>query len=139
MQPFTITQNIFFILFSVPNTPPPNITLTSNSSTNIRIEWNAIDAQNANGNISGYLIFYQEVLETGEIYNVMATSDLYVEIINLKPGTQYAVRILGYNEKGNGVASRLYFENTLVAGKFGFGCLFITALLLWMPFPKGVC
>ena len=123
-----------YVSFIVPSTPPPNITLTSNSSTTIRIDWRPIDAQNTNGNISGYLVFYREVLGTGENYDVMATSDLYAEMENLKPGTEYAVRVLGYNEKGNGIASRLYFERTLVAGKSDFS--FTTCLLYTSPSPR---
>ena len=81
------------------------------------MSWQPIPPADANGNITGYLVFYRPVLSSGETYNVVATSDMFIVLVDLAPGTQYVTRVLGSNAFGNGVSSQLVFTSTKVAGK----------------------
>lgn len=103
--------------YTVPNSPPSNIQTISTTNT-IRVSWQPIPPADANGNITGYLVFYRPVLSSGETYNVVATSDMSVELVDLAPGTKYAIRVLGSNAFGNGVSSLLMYTSTKVAGNY---------------------
>ena len=75
-----------------------------------------MDQESANGNITGYLIFYRNYLHSAESYKVVATEELDIHLHGLEPGTKYAVRIAAYNENGIGIASKILYSATNIAG-----------------------
>lgn len=101
----------------VPSSSPSNITVSAVSSTSIKVTWQDIPVADQNGVILGYLLFYRPFGHYSEQYEVIASNDSNVELFGLKPYTKYSFRLLGYNDKGNGIASELFYVRTQELGK----------------------
>ena len=86
--------------------PPANFTLIPLSATSIRARWDEVPQNQQNGNIEGYVLFYKERQSRSEPYSSVATKHLNVTILGLKVYTDYTFRILAYNGKGNGIATK---------------------------------
>lgn len=97
--------------------PPANFTLMPTSTTSIRASWDEVPQNQQNGNIDGYLLFYRKRLSRSEPYNSLATEHLNITLLGLKVYTEYTFRLLAYNRKGNGIATRETHITTQESGK----------------------
>ena len=98
-----VSLNFMFLL--VPSSPPANITATTIDANSIRVTWDENPLSSLNGMITGYLVFYREMAAMR--YTTAATKRYNITIEGLKAATEYAIRVLAYNSKGNGIASEL--------------------------------
>ena len=98
--------------FLVPSVAPTNVKAVSLSSSSIEVTWRS----NATLNISGYILFYREKLLRSEAYQSIATHNLSITLQGLKAYTEYILRVLAYNDRGNGLSTRSLSVRTKEAG-----------------------
>ena len=91
------------------------MTAVANDATSINVTWDEVPLLNQNGAITGYIVFYKEATATE--YTSSATMHRSIQIKGLKAATQYALRVLAYNNNGNGVASQRIVLLTSEMGK----------------------
>ncbi len=89
------------VSFLVSAVAPSNLTLTQLKKSSIQAEWDEVPT-----NVSGYILFYREMEFNGN-YKSLPTLKTKATISGLKPNTRYSLRLLAYNEHGNGVASKV--------------------------------
>ena len=90
------------------------MTAVANDATSINVTWDEVPLSDQNGVITGYIVFYKEVTATD--YTSSATVHRSIHIQGLKAATQYALRVLAYNNKGNGIASEMVVLSTTELG-----------------------
>jgi len=107
-------------LFLVPSEPPTNILAVSYTSTTINVTW---DHFNINYNTSTffedfylYYVFYHN-LDDGTDWNNVGTKNNNIDLIDLKPGTLYGLRILISTTASNGLASEEIKIRTVAGGR----------------------
>ena len=71
---------------------------------------------NQNGAITGYIVFHRELTEVD--YTSTATMHQRITIQGLKAATQYALRVLAYNNNGNGLSSPRMILSTAEMGNY---------------------
>ena len=98
----------------VPSVAPTNVKAAVLSSSSIEVTWSS----NATRNISGYILFYREKVLRSEPYQSIATHNLSITLRGLKTYTEYMLRVLGYNDRGNGLSTRSLSVRTKEAGNW---------------------
>ena len=75
---------------------------TSVTSRSVTVTWGAIDCIQRNGEITGYVVQYQE--EGGESVNntVDVEDPRFFEASELQPFTMYTFKVAGVNQNGTG-------------------------------------
>ena len=76
------------------------------TSSNITVQWEAVDCIHQNGDITGYSVQYNEV-GSESIQNISVTGGSVTEktISNLTSSTTYNVQVAAVNDAGTGVFS----------------------------------
>ena len=69
---------------------------------------------NINGNLLGYKIQYEKTNESNSYQKTLGGPATSHELSSLAEATEYDVRVLVYNDKGNGPASNVTTVRTLV-------------------------
>ena len=100
----------------VPSSPPANVTAVSIDASSIRVTWDENPLSSLNGMITGYLVFHREM--AAMTYTTAATTGFNLTIQGLQAATEYAIRVLAYNSKGNGIASELIKLYTQEKGEY---------------------
>ncbi|KAK3612593.1 hypothetical protein CHS0354_042101 [Potamilus streckersoni] len=92
---------------------PKRVKVEAVNSTTIFVEWHPPQAQERNGIIRGYYVFYVEVDNNDEPIQStekrIDTEDgnkMDAVIVNLKPDTRYHVQVAGYTRRGDGIRSK---------------------------------
>ena len=116
MPNFVTGHNLIFlpIIPLVPSSAPSNVAAVANDATSINVTWDEVPLLNQNGVITGYIVFYKEATATE--YTSLATMHRSIQIKGLQAATQYALRVLAYNNKGNGIASQMIVLSTAEMG-----------------------
>ena len=99
----TIKSNIFYS-FSVPITPPQNITATNSGSTSIVISFGQIPIEYRQGVIIGYMV---KIRKSNDVWMAFNTDSLSIEVKNLEKWTLYEYKIAGLTSIGIGAYSVL--------------------------------
>ena len=103
---------------------PKKVEVQPVNSTTIYVQWRPPKANNRNGIIRGYYVYYVEVdddhepkLNTERMEDTNDGNKNEMVIVGLKPDTRYSVSVAGYTRKGDGVRSRPKIVSTRGAGK----------------------
>ena len=97
------------IEFSAPSAAPTSVRVSTVTSSNITVQWGAVNCTDRNGDITGYSVEYgiQGTAE-GDRTVKMATGDssggMYT-ISGLSAATVYTVKVAAVNSAGTGVYS----------------------------------
>ncbi|XP_022795633.1 uncharacterized protein LOC111334203 [Stylophora pistillata] len=91
----------------VPSYAPENVTARNTSSRSIMVTWNKIRPHTVvGGNILGYRLVYTAHDDASSRNRVISGEEnTESELRNLKIYTLYCVRVMGYNRRGDGIAS----------------------------------
>ena len=91
---------------SEPSAPPPNVTVTDVTSSNITVQWGSVPCIHHNGDITVYSVQY-EVMGSGntETMPVSGASITQTTISDLTQSTTYSIRVAAVNSAGTGVYS----------------------------------
>jgi protein sidekick len=93
---------------AVPTGAPQNVRATPVSPTEVRLSWDAPQADQQNGDLLGYKIFYYSMpanSRNAEEIEVVSASHTSHSLIFLEMYTNYTVSILGFNPAGEGPRS----------------------------------
>ena len=97
-----------------------------------------MDATALNGDLYLYQVFFKMLYgsEAETSWDNFGTTDTKFTLVDLRPGTWYAIRITASNLFGNGVASSLIKIQTIEGGIFNF--IIARILLLTHLLTNGV-
>ena len=101
---------VYFSLSSVPTESPPNVTVTSTTSSTIAVKWGEVPCIHQNGEITGYSVQYR-VMGSGSTQTLNVTGSK-TTISGLNPSTNYSIRVAAVNSASTGVYSDPIIEET---------------------------
>uniref|UniRef100_A0A0N5A8Q4 Fibronectin type-III domain-containing protein n=1 Tax=Syphacia muris TaxID=451379 RepID=A0A0N5A8Q4_9BILA len=109
-------QSTVRIIVSGPGTPPNEIFVIPQDDSKVNVEWTTPDT--TNGKILGYEILYGETsddeLMMKDVKSLLVDDDVqHATLTNLKPKTDYAVKVRAISDRGPGVVSKPYKVKTL--------------------------
>ncbi|XP_071947519.1 contactin-1-like [Antedon mediterranea] len=82
-----------------PSVVPTGLAATALSQTALQVSWNGISAASANGQLSGYILHYQHLVDQ-TFYNVTVLAT-QTTISGLQPGSSYNLQVSGFNQIGS--------------------------------------
>ena len=85
-----------------PSAAPTNVRMTGITSTTITLRWGKVPCIEQNGDITGYLVWYES-----QTQDVSGGSVTETTISNLTPSTTYNVRVAAVNDAGTGDYSNI--------------------------------
>ena len=118
-----IDYNINFSFILVPGGPPLNITAQNASSTSINVTWKPIAENLQRGVILGYRVTFKKQQEASRRKRRSIRDDVLVKnrftwiLEGLEKFTNYCVKIVGFNSKGDGNFSNWLCVSTDEDGK----------------------
>ena len=106
----------FFYSFclSVPSSAPSNVRLTNLQSHEVKVQWDPIPPETANGILLGYRVFYQEYWYSGLLQNMDTKSpNVHMLILrDLKSAQRYQISVAAFTSQGAGSQSYLRYITT---------------------------
>ena len=118
-----VDYNINFSFILVPGGPPLNITAQNTSSTSINVTWKPIDENLQRGLMLGYRITFKKQQEASRrkrrsTHDSVLVKNKFTRILEgLEKFTNYCVKIVGFNSKGDGNVSNWLCVSTDEDGK----------------------
>ncbi|KAJ7372415.1 Protein sidekick-1 [Desmophyllum pertusum] len=100
----------------VPTAPPQNVTAVNKTSTSIFITWDAVPANQSNGDILGYRVNY--TLRTTHDTRLVSVKTIYANLTGLKRNRMYNITVITYNQHGDGPPSKALLVRTDQGSKF---------------------
>ena len=105
--------------FAVPSQAPTKFSLTAKTSTSIEASWQLPPAEDRNGNITGFKLFYKKKGSSGS--STQITIDLGSTLTKVVPGldkyTEYEFEVLAFTSVGDGPNSSVESERTMEDGE----------------------
>ena len=97
-------MHLEYITFSpAPSAAPDDLTFLSSTSSSITLQWKAVPCIHQNGNITGYMIEYEEVNVGGWTLIVGGQKEMTTgSITGLRPLIHYDIRVAAINSAGIG-------------------------------------
>ena len=97
----------------VPSAPPSLVTVTHVTSFSITVKWSKVNCGDRNGNITGYLLRYNEVGNNSQQTNATGADNYKFTIPNLMLATNYSIQVAAVNNAGTGIYSDVVFVKTI--------------------------
>ena len=91
---------MLYVIFILEPSAAPNITSVNVTSTSLELQWDELPVPERNGEILGYIIWFQHP-RTG-INATQNTSTISILLMDLKPYTIYEYAIAAYTSVGPG-------------------------------------
>ena len=110
-----------------PSKAPDGFTVTAKSSTNITASWQLPPAEDRNGIIRGFKLFYKKKGSSGSSNQITINSGstLRKVVTGLNKYTEYEFQVLAYTSVGDGPKSSKKYETTMEDGKKLITMLFV--------------
>ena len=104
---------------AVPSATPSVFTVTATSSTSITVSWLLPPANDRNGNITGFKLFYKKRVSAGQQTMVPVNSgSIWTKVFSgLEKYTEYEFQVLAYTSVGDGPNSSVIYRKTNEDGK----------------------
>ena len=102
---FTTINHLVFVL--VPSRAPSYIRMTNLRFDQVKVQWDPLPQQFANGRLLGYTIYYHEYYYT-YTKKSLKTRSPYVNMVilrGLKAATRYQIAVAAFTSKGPGTQS----------------------------------
>ncbi|KAL1516797.1 hypothetical protein ABEB36_000653 [Hypothenemus hampei] len=103
-------------LEDVPSSPPMDIRCTSPASQSIQVSWQPPPNEDCNGNIQGYKLTYEPVLDetsrANDVIETRKTTALITVITGLRKFTNYSLQVLAFTKVGDGILSIPHYCQT---------------------------
>ncbi|KAJ7372414.1 Protein sidekick-1 [Desmophyllum pertusum] len=93
-----------------------NVTAVNKTSTSIFITWDAVPANQSNGDILGYRVNY--ILTTTLDTRLVNVQTVYANLTGLKRNRIYYITVMAYNQHGDGPPSMALLVKTDEDSKF---------------------
>ena len=106
-------------LFAVPSQAPTNLYLAAKNSTSIEASWQLPPAEDRNGIITGFKLFYKKKSSSGSSTQITINngSTLTEVVTGLDKYTKYGFEVLAFTSVGDGPKSSVECERTMEDGK----------------------
>ena len=101
----------------VPSRAPSYIRLLNSQFTDVKVQWNPLSQQYANGRLLGYKVYYREYTYYYYSYyaksvNTSSANVTMVILRDLRQATRYQVAVSAFTSKGEGPRSSWYSITT---------------------------
>ena len=105
--------------FVAPTKAPSSLSLTAKTSTSIEASWQLPPAEDRNGNITGFKLFYKKKDSSGSSTEktINGGSTLTKVVAGLDKYTEYEFEVLAFTSVGDGPKSSLESQRTMEDGK----------------------
>ena len=103
---FTTINHLVFVL--VPSRAPSYIRMTKVRFDQVKVEWNPLPQQFANGRLLGYTVYFYEYYNWYKLTKSVSTSGPFVSMVilrGLKAATRYQIAVAAFTSKGAGTQS----------------------------------
>ena len=118
-------------LISVPSAPPQNVSITSLSSSSLKVSWSNVPLEYRNGEITGYVVIFHDVLEsTSENITIHNQSQFVFVKDSLRKYHNYSVRVAAKTSVGLGKYSSWIETKTLEDSKEKLSLFFPVVVFL---------
>ena len=106
----------------------------------LKVQWNALPQQFANGRLLGYTVYYYEYYNSYVIKSV-STRSPYVNMVilrGLKAASRYQIAVAAFTSKGAGTQSYWLYVTTgiffifVCFVLFFFGIMLTTTIIIWL-------
>ena len=110
-----------FFFFLVPSSAPSNIRLSNLQFTKIKVQWNPLSQQYANGRLLGYRVYFREYKwQYSYIYhsyyaksvNTSSANVTMVILRDMRQASRYEIAVSAFTSKGKGPRSSWYSITT---------------------------
>ena len=131
----------FFFSFLVPSRAPSNVRVSNVRFDQLKVQWNALPQQFANGRLLGYTVYYYEYYNSYVIKSVSTRSPYVNRVIlrGLKAASRYQIAVAAFTSKGAGtqsywlyVTTGIFFIFVLFCFVFFFGIMLTTTIIIWL-------
>ena len=124
----------FFFSFSflVPSRAPSNVRVSNVRFDQLKVQWNALPQQFANGRLLGYTVYYYEYYNSYVVKSV-STRSPYVNMVilrGLKAASRYQIAVAAFTSKGAGTQSYWLYVTTGIFFLFLF-CVVLLFFCFW--------
>ena len=102
----------------MPAASPQKVEVVNQTSTSIFITWDAVSSNRRNGKILGYKVQYTFLLSDGRTTNEVSVAMADLNLTNLGKNQKYAIKVLAFNDCGDGPASDFLHVKTDKDSKF---------------------
>ena len=111
-------QVLFFLLFSVINSRPRNLTVVVNGDSNLTVSWQPLTPAELSYREHSYKVFYKKIKE--QTWNVadVAPNTTSITLRSLSGYTTYGIRVLVNTAEGNGISSAAKEIRTMEGGGY---------------------
>ena len=105
--------------FTVPSQAPTSLSLTVKNSTSIEASWQLPPAEDRNGVIRGFKLFYKKKGSSGSStqLTINSNSTLTKVVAGLDEYTEYEFEVLAFTSVGDGPNSSVVSKRTMEDGK----------------------
>ena len=105
--------------FVAPTKAPSSLSLTAKTSTSIEASWQLPPAEDRNGNITGFKLFYKKKDSSGSSTEktINGGSNLTKVVTGLDKYTEYEFEVSAFTSVGDGPKSSVESQRTLEDGK----------------------
>ena len=103
---FTTINHLVFVL--VPSRAPSYIRMTKVRFDQVKVEWDPLPQQFANGRLLGYTVYFYEYYNWYKLTKSVSTSGPFVNMViltGLKAATRYQIAVAAFTSKGAGTQS----------------------------------
>ena len=97
--------------YTVPDSPPSNVTATALSSNQIFVTWDMVPPIDQNGVITMYQVFYYSMDTPNELITKNVTG-LEVNLTGLEKSVNYSISVCAYTSHGRGPYSESTWATT---------------------------
>ena len=111
----------FSFSFLVPSRAPSNVRVSNVRFDQLKVQWNALPQQFANGRLLGYTVYCYEYYNSYVVKSV-STRSPYVNMVilrGLKAASRYQIAVAAFTSKGAGTQSYWLYVTT---GIFFYFC-----------------
>ena len=110
------SSTIIDLLFSVlvPSRAPSTVTVSNVRYDQVKVQWDPLPRQFANGRLLGYTVYYYEY-DNSYVRKSVSTGGPYVNMIilrGLKAATRYQIAVAAFTSKGAGTQSYWLYITT---------------------------
>ena len=107
-------SSFYSFCLSVPSSAPSNVRLTNLQSHEVKVQWDPIPPETANGILLGYRVFYQEYWYSGMLQSMDTNSPKVHMLIlrGLKSAQRYQISVAAFTSQGAGSQSYLRYITT---------------------------
>jgi len=103
------------LFFLVPSRAPSNIQLSNLQSAEVKVQWDPLPQQYANGQLLGYRVYFNEYPYYSYLEKAVNTSSASVYMVilrDLKAVQRYGIRVAAFTSKGVGPRSYYLYITT---------------------------